>query len=362
MATVELSVYGLISAIVAGIGAFCALLLLIAPARAPRPLELAAFVALTAFSSATVALADAGALTAGTWLLLPLTAPPFLAAPALYGYTVKLGGRTAGWRLTVAMPALLGTAAALAWWWSVSATGTLLTTTGMIVGLAFYLFSLGFAAAAGAALLSTRRNAAEYFADRTGLAWLGGVIAAYAAVLLCDFVFGYVVIASSEHLELLGALLTAGLSVVTAVTALFALRQNAVPPSAVPRYASSGLDAGRRRRLAERLETDVVAGQWHLDNDVTLDTLAAKLGVKRHHLSQILNQELASSFYTFINRLRVQHARALLESTGRTVLDIAYASGYNNKASFYKAFRDIAGMTPSVYRQRHRSAQVAAER
>ncbi len=362
MATIELSVFGLISAIVAGIGAFCAVLLLAAPAREPRPRELAVFVALTALSSATVALADAGALAAAPWLLLPLTALPFLAAPALYGYTVRLGGRTAGPRLTLVAPALLGTAAALAWWWSVRATGTLLTTTGLFVGLLFYLFSLGFVAAAAAALMSARRSATEYFADRTGLAWLGGVIAAYAAVLLCDLGFGYLVGADNGRLRLLGALLTAGLSVVTAVAALFALRQSAVPSGALPRYASSGLDAGRRRRLAERLEADVRAGQWYLDNDVTLDTLATNLGVKRHHLSQILNQELAASFYTFINRLRVQHARALLESTGRTVLDIAYASGYNNKASFYKAFRDIAGMTPSAYRQRHRTPQAAAER
>jgi AraC-like DNA-binding protein len=78
------------------------------------------------------------------------------------------------------------------------------------------------------------------------------------------------------------------------------------------------------------------------------------LKLRPHHLSQILNEQLGKSFYDFINEHRVAHAKELLTANAdaaMTILDIAFASGYANKASFYNAFKRFVGMTPTRYRE-----------
>jgi AraC-like DNA-binding protein len=91
-----------------------------------------------------------------------------------------------------------------------------------------------------------------------------------------------------------------------------------------------------------------------LDCDLTLRTLAGLLKLRPHHLSQILNEQLGKSFYDFINEHRVAHAKELLAANADAaipILDIAFASGYNNKVSFYNAFKRFVGVTPTRYRE-----------
>jgi AraC-like DNA-binding protein len=41
----------------------------------------------------------------------------------------------------------------------------------------------------------------------------------------------------------------------------------------------------------------------------------------------------------------------LLREPRRSIIDIAFRSGYNNKNSFYNAFKRHTGTTPSEYRR-----------
>ena len=55
-----------------------------------------------------------------------------------------------------------------------------------------------------------------------------------------------------------------------------------------------------------------------------------------------------------MNQLRVEEARQLLAETSRSdmhVIEVAYAVGFNNKASFNAAFKRATGMTPTEYRR-----------
>jgi AraC-like DNA-binding protein len=82
--------------------------------------------------------------------------------------------------------------------------------------------------------------------------------------------------------------------------------------------------------------------------------LAAKIKLRPHHLSQILNEQLRKSFYDYINEHRVAHAKQLLATdayASMSILDIAFASGYKNKVSFYTAFKRFVGMTATRYRE-----------
>lgn len=94
----------------------------------------------------------------------------------------------------------------------------------------------------------------------------------------------------------------------------------------------------------------------HLDEDISLNKLAALLGVTTHQLSELLNVHKQTSFYDFLNDLRYQESLQLLEnqSAELTIADIAYRSGFNNRNSFYKVFKDKTGVTPTQYKKAQR--------
>lgn len=120
------------------------------------------------------------------------------------------------------------------------------------------------------------------------------------------------------------------------------------------RYARSGLSPARRAELARRLDDFMREERAFLEGDLTLQSLAARCGVPAHHCSQVLNQELGSSFFDYVNRLRVEEAQRCLRDPAydaQTVLDIGLASGFNSKAAFNASFKRLAGCTPSAYRQ-----------
>ena len=57
------------------------------------------------------------------------------------------------------------------------------------------------------------------------------------------------------------------------------------------------------------------------------------------------------SFYELVNDYRITHAKGLLRTSHMTVLDIAYASGFNTKSAFYNAFKEFVDQTPTNYRK-----------
>jgi AraC-like DNA-binding protein len=111
------------------------------------------------------------------------------------------------------------------------------------------------------------------------------------------------------------------------------------------------------------LERAVAKDSIHRDPDLNLKQLSERLNESSHHISQVLNQELGSSFYTWLNTQRVQDAQIRLQQEPQSrVLDIAELVGFNAKSTFNTAFRQQTGLTPSQYRdQFHKTLQTAFE-
>ncbi|MCB1200239.1 MAG: AraC family transcriptional regulator [Leptospiraceae bacterium] len=91
-----------------------------------------------------------------------------------------------------------------------------------------------------------------------------------------------------------------------------------------------------------------------LEEDFSLSELADEMGLSSHQISELLNQHLGKSFHVLINELRVKEAKKLiLESSDDTLIDIAFRSGFNSKASFNRNFRKVAGITPKEFRKKY---------
>jgi len=84
---------------------------------------------------------------------------------------------------------------------------------------------------------------------------------------------------------------------------------------------------------------------------LNLRTLSQTLKERPHYLSQVINQDLGSTFYGYVSRHRIGEAkRLLLADPDRSILEVALAVGFNSKSTFNAAFRANTGMTPREYR------------
>lgn len=133
--------------------------------------------------------------------------------------------------------------------------------------------------------------------------------------------------------------------------------------AAPTKYRNSGLTTEASRSLLQNLQWIMREERLYHDAEISLDKLANQLQASKHHVSQVINEQLGSSFFDYVNQLRVEEAKNMLAETSRSdfhVIEIAYAVGFNNKVSFNAAFKKATGMTPTEYRKNHSVSDEAA--
>ena len=149
------------------------------------------------------------------------------------------------------------------------------------------------------------------------------------------------------------SLFVAIVSVGVTVGALYLLlREFSAPePGASKSYTKSQLGAPIRERIRRKLESTLADEAIYKRSDLSLRALSEALRENPHYVSQVISQELNTSFYELVNRYRIEHAKRLLhESPDETVLSIAMNVGFNSKSAFHSAFRRCTGVTPGDFR------------
>ncbi len=88
-----------------------------------------------------------------------------------------------------------------------------------------------------------------------------------------------------------------------------------------------------------------------------LETLAAMAGVTPSHFCRIFKQSMGYAPRQYVNKVRVDRARSILESTDIPISTIATTLGFNNQCHFNRLFREATGVTPGECRA-HRKTSV----
>ncbi len=157
-------------------------------------------------------------------------------------------------------------------------------------------------------------------------------------------------------LQMIAALLVLGITVAIAFQALLSPQifrgADRLLVSAAKQIDDTGDDSDASDH--QHLTAFMKQQRPYLDPDMSLSRLARRSGIAAKDLSALINQRHGLHFFDFLNRHRIEHAQELLIKSDQSVTDILYASGFNAKSSFNTAFKKHAGMTPSVYRKKHR--------
>ncbi|BBC31391.1 HTH-type transcriptional regulator CdhR [Streptomyces graminofaciens] len=99
--------------------------------------------------------------------------------------------------------------------------------------------------------------------------------------------------------------------------------------------------------------------QWiteHPGDDLSVDTLAARASLSPRHFARAFQAETGIPPGRYVDRVRLEHARRLLEDTPDGVEEISRACGYGTSEAMRRAFVKTLGTAPAEYRRRFRPA------
>jgi transcriptional regulator GlxA family with amidase domain len=95
--------------------------------------------------------------------------------------------------------------------------------------------------------------------------------------------------------------------------------------------------------------------QWiteHPDGDLSVENLAERASLSPRHFARVFQLETGTTPGRYVERIRLEHARRLLEDTANGVGQISRACGYGTSEAMRRAFVKALGTSPAEYRRR----------
>lgn len=212
----------------------------------------------------------------------------------------------------------------------------------------------------------------SYSSPEISLNWLRGVAVLFTATIVLTLISALLNVATADSTLNPGIFMFLGFTIFAFAVSFFGIRQGAIfaaesmgnaeteaneadaEKKTTTRYERSGLrpELAEKYRLAllDYMETE----KPFLRRELTIQDVAADLGIAQHHLTQTINEHLDKNFYTLVNEYRVEEVKQRLKDpkyAHLTVLAIANDAGFNSKSSFNMTFKKYVGMTPSAFRK-----------
>lgn len=92
----------------------------------------------------------------------------------------------------------------------------------------------------------------------------------------------------------------------------------------------------------------------HYSENLTVDWLAATVGLSPKYLSRVFMQEKGVSMIDYLTEVRLENACGLLLYSDKCISDIAEQVGYRDALYFSKVFKRRKGLSPTQYREKIR--------
>ena len=100
------------------------------------------------------------------------------------------------------------------------------------------------------------------------------------------------------------------------------------------------------------LAADVASYLWdHLGDEITLESVLKRFCVNKNTLNEAFNKEFSMSCMAYLEKLRVDLAKKLLQFGDESVSEISQICGYDETGYFSKVFKKHTGQAPSEYRK-----------
>ena len=88
----------------------------------------------------------------------------------------------------------------------------------------------------------------------------------------------------------------------------------------------------------------------HFTESISIAEVASRFFYTREHLSRLFRRYLNITITEYLAYRRISYSCQLMKSDA-TLADICYQSGFNSLSTFIRTFKQVTGVTPSVYRK-----------
>ncbi len=109
------------------------------------------------------------------------------------------------------------------------------------------------------------------------------------------------------------------------------------------------IDEEQMKEICERASRYMEETKAYLRPDISLALFAKEINISQRKLSQAINSYLKCNFFEFVNRMRIEEAKHLMQKldTSDYNIDSIYADcGFRSRSSFYMVFKKMTGKTP----------------
>jgi len=118
----------------------------------------------------------------------------------------------------------------------------------------------------------------------------------------------------------------------------------------IQKYSKSSLSKEIMKAKLIIIKQIIEENKLFLDPNFSLELVAQKTGLGKHHISQIINSELDCNFFFLTNRYRIEEAKRIIKESRYIKMEqLAYQLGYKSKSTFFNAFKKVTNLTPGKY-------------
>jgi two-component system response regulator YesN len=111
-----------------------------------------------------------------------------------------------------------------------------------------------------------------------------------------------------------------------------------------------------RNTVSDRRYSDVILAaqkiikKQYMSEDISLNTVAAEVGMSASYFSTIFSREMNQTFVEYLTEIRMNKAKELLTCSSLKTAEIAFETGYRDPHYFSSLFKKTQGCTPKEYR------------
>jgi AraC-like DNA-binding protein len=109
------------------------------------------------------------------------------------------------------------------------------------------------------------------------------------------------------------------------------------------------------KTLQAQEEDAIKTSLKYLENNyfhqINIEELASLFGYSRAHFTTIFTKEIGVPPYHYLTDIRIEKAKALLQSTSLSVEEVAYSVGFTSLVRFSELFKKWTGVSPTQFKK-----------
>ena len=91
----------------------------------------------------------------------------------------------------------------------------------------------------------------------------------------------------------------------------------------------------------------------HMTRQITVSDLAKRVGMSTRNFDRRFRAAVGEAPTAYVQKLRIEKAKRLLETTSNSVAEIMLKIGYLDERSFRRLFSSLTGLSPKAYRRKY---------